>query len=244
MLLSCIRAENMKLRGSAIWLIFLIIPLISAVYGTFNYMLNLEILTQAWYSLFTQHTLFYSLFFFSPLVGVYCAYLWRIEFMGHNINRIMSQPVPPMMIFFAKFVVVMKLALLTQGFVCVLYVLCGKLFVHLPGFPPVQIILYMLRGTVGAMAIVSLQLLLSMVVRSFAVPVLIALLGGVAGMLMTSHDMGLIWPYALMMMGMNSNKAEDMLSGGIMGFIISCAGFTLLFVGAAWWIMRRRDVRA
>ncbi|MFR2020841.1 MAG: hypothetical protein ACLS6G_10240 [Christensenellales bacterium] len=33
-----------------------------AGYGTFNYLQNLEILTDGWYSLWTQHTLFYSLF--------------------------------------------------------------------------------------------------------------------------------------------------------------------------------------
>ena len=45
MLLRCIRAENRKLRRSPIWLLFLAVPAISAVYGTFNYNMNLEILT-------------------------------------------------------------------------------------------------------------------------------------------------------------------------------------------------------
>ena len=45
MLLRCIRAENRKLRRSPIWLLFLAVPAISAVYGTFNYNMNLEILS-------------------------------------------------------------------------------------------------------------------------------------------------------------------------------------------------------
>ncbi|MFQ9807576.1 MAG: hypothetical protein ACLR07_14850 [Christensenellales bacterium] len=63
MLRRCICAENRKLHASPIWLMFLILPIISAGYGTFNYLQNLEILTDGWYSLWTQHTLFYSLFF-------------------------------------------------------------------------------------------------------------------------------------------------------------------------------------
>ena len=51
MLKRCIRAENRKLHTSPIWLLFLILPLISAGYGTFNYLQNLEILTDGWYSL-------------------------------------------------------------------------------------------------------------------------------------------------------------------------------------------------
>ena len=44
MLLRCIRAENRKLHASPIWFMFFILPIISAGYGTFNYLQNLEIL--------------------------------------------------------------------------------------------------------------------------------------------------------------------------------------------------------
>lgn len=43
MLLRCIRAENRKLHASPIWFMFFILPIISAGYGTFNYLQNLEI---------------------------------------------------------------------------------------------------------------------------------------------------------------------------------------------------------
>ena len=75
MLRRCICAENRKLHASPIWLMFLILPIISAGYGTFNYLQNLEILTDGWYSLWTQHTLFYSLFFYPAMVAAYAAYL-------------------------------------------------------------------------------------------------------------------------------------------------------------------------
>ena len=44
MLKRCIAAENRKLHRSPIWLLFFVMPLISASYGTFNYLQNLEIL--------------------------------------------------------------------------------------------------------------------------------------------------------------------------------------------------------
>ena len=47
MLKRCIIAENRKLHASPIWVIFFVLPLISAGYGTFNYLQNLEILTAA-----------------------------------------------------------------------------------------------------------------------------------------------------------------------------------------------------
>lgn len=244
MLYRCILAENRKLRGSAIWLVFLIVPLISAIYGTFNYTQNLGTLTPGWHSLFTQHTLFYALFFFSPLVGVYAAYLWRLEHLGHNWNLIMTAPVPRFALYAAKLAVVLKMALLTQAWVCALYVALGKLWAFLPGWPPLEIIVWLMRGAIGAVPIIALQLLLSMLIRGFAVPVMIALGGGVAGMLMTGNGFGLAWPYSLMMMGMNSARAEDVLAGSLGAYAAACVCFTLLFCLLAALALKRRDVRA
>lgn len=133
MLKRCILAENRKLHASPIWAMFFVLPILSATYGTFNYLQNLEILTDGWYSLWTQHTLFYSMLFFPAMVATYAAYLWRLEHLGHNWNLIMASPVPPLDLFAAKFAVVTKLALLTHGFVFALFVFCGKVFAHLPG---------------------------------------------------------------------------------------------------------------
>lgn len=44
MLKRCITAENRKLHVSPIWVMFFLLPIISAGYGTFNYLQNLEIL--------------------------------------------------------------------------------------------------------------------------------------------------------------------------------------------------------
>lgn len=146
MLKRCILAENRKLHASPIWAMFFALPILSATYGTFNYLQNLEILTDGWYSLWTQHTLFYSMFFFPAMAATYAAYLWRLEHLGHNWNLIMASPVPPLDLFAAKFAVVTKLALLTHGFVFALFVFCGKVFAHLPGLPPVTLPLFLLRG--------------------------------------------------------------------------------------------------
>lgn len=244
MLQRCIRAENRKLHASPIWAMFFILPVLSAAYGTFNYLQNLEILTDGWYSLWTQHTLFYSMLFFPAMVGAYAAYLWRLEHLGHNWNLIMAMPVRPLDLFAAKFVVVAKLALLTHGYVFALFVVCGKLFAHLPGFPPATLPLYLLRGALGALAVIAAQLVLAMVIRSFAVPIFLALLGGISGMLAGSKGLSLFWPYCLMQMGMNANKQEDVLSGAYLPFFVSCLLWLAALFLLAWLLLRKRDVKA
>ena len=226
MLIRCILAENRKLHGAVIWLVFLIVPMLSALYGTVNFLQNLELLTFDW----TQHTLFYTLFFFAPMVGVYAAYLWRLEHLGHNWNLILSVPVPRSCLFLAKFLVVAKMTLLTQGWVFFLYLLAGKLWAKLPGWPPVEIVIWLLRGVLGSLGVIAFELLLAMVIRSFAVPVLAGLAGGVSGMLAASKGISLLWPFALMQAGMNANLA--------------CLLWAGLFLGVAALLLRVRDVRS
>ena len=244
MLKRCILAENRKLHASPIWAMFFVLPILSATYGTFNYLQNLEILTDGWYSLWTQHTLFYSMLFFPAMVATYAAYLWRLEHLGHNWNLIMASPVPPLDLFAAKFAVVTKLALLTHGFVFALFVFCGKVFAHLPGLPPVTLPLFLLRGLLGALAVIAAQLVLAMVIRSFAVPIFLGLLGGITGIFFSSKGFGLLWPYSLMQLGMNSNKSADALAGSYGLFAASCLGWLAVFFLLAHLLLRRCDVRA
>lgn len=244
MLIRCIRAENRKLNASPIWIMFFLLPVISAGYGTFNYLQNIALLTESWYSLWTQHTLFYSLFFFPAMVAIYAAYLWRLEHLGHNWNLIMAAPVRPFLLYFAKFAVTVKLVLLTQLLIFALYCLCGKTFAALPGWPPIQTLFFLLHGVLGGLSVIALQLILSMLIRSFAVPIFIALFGGIVGMLAASQGKGLYWPYSLMQYGMNSNKSEDLLAGSYGSFFVACLVWLFFLFILAQQFLARRDVKS
>ena len=194
------------------------------------------------YSLWTQYTLFYALFFYSPLIGICAAYLWRVEHHGHNWNLMMTMPIHSLCMFTAKFLVTAKAALLTQGWLFLLYVGGGRVFAGLGGFPSPQILLWLLRGSLGGLTIITIQLVLSMLIRSFALPVLLALCGSILGLLVINADLGLLWPYALMLLGMNANHAQDMMSGSLLPFFASCAVFLALAFCAAHMLLTRRDV--
>ena len=106
MLFACMRAELMKLKRSFIWSVFLILPVISTIMGCFNYIQNTDIVGVSWYSLWTQTTLFYSNFFYAPLIAVYCAYLWRLENFNRNRNALLAAPVPIPCLYLAQFLAI------------------------------------------------------------------------------------------------------------------------------------------
>lgn len=243
MLSACIKSEQLKIRRSYIWIAFFLTPLVPAFMGTMNYMNNLALLKSEWFSLWTQQTLFYSNFFFSPLIAVYCSYLWRMENMNKNRNMIMTAPVPVRDIFLGKLIVIAKAVFLIQLWVYVLFVLSGWL-VHLPGLPPLQTLFYIFRGLLGGLAVAALQLLLSMVIRSFALPIAIAIIGSVTGLLAANTAAGFLYPYSLMMLGMNANRSEDMLAGNGIIFFASALLYICLFCGIAVLLLKRQDVKA
>lgn len=243
MLSLTIKAENRKLRGSVIWFACFLLPIIPAIMGTFNYLQNLEILSSGWYSLWTQLTLFYSSFFYAPMIALYCSYLWRLEHLNHNWNVLMTLPVSVPDIFLGKLFIIIKVTIITQLWMYLLFCFCGKA-ANLEGLPALTLFLWAVRGTFAGFAIGALQLLLSMVIRSFALPIGISLAGSILGLFLATNGKGLYWPYSLMLMGMNSNSNEDKLAGDTGPFLISVLLFFFLFCSIGIYLLKHRDVKS
>ena len=74
---------------------------------------------------------------------------------------------------------------------------------------------------------VAVQLLVSLVVRSFAAPVGIALAGSVAGLLLSSKGWGLWWPWALMSLASNANGGGTLAPAELVRFVGVVALFSI-----------------
>lgn len=227
--LSSVRCEQLKCKGTLIWPAFLLIPLIPILLGTGNYLGNLEILSAEWYSLWTQVSLFYATFFFPPLIGAYCAFLWRYENFNHNRNTLFSRPVSYAMIYLSKLSMVLLLTVLTQLWFALLFLGAGIISgLSLP-FPS-QLLFWIGRALPGAFVIASLQFLIASFIQNFALPIALGLFGGVTGLLAANMKAGFLWPYSQMLLGMNSNQSEDLLAGRQELFFLSCFLYLILFI--------------
>lgn len=248
--MNAIRAELLKLRRSAVWIIVVVLPLFAVVTGTVNYVLNVGELSSTWSSYWSQVTLFYGLLYLSIGVAVLASTLWRMEHRG-NWPRLLAAPVSPGSILTAKLaalallVVVMQAVLIATGWIA------GILAAGLPPALPANVLLVLALSALPAIAVAALQSLLSMLIRSFAAPVMLAVLGCVLGLglMLAGHDsLALAVPYALVtrvlgMLGALTTAAPlswaEAARVGLPSLALAAA-FTAL--GAL--VLARRDIRA
>lgn len=242
MLLKLLRAERMKLKHSPVWLAFILMPIIPAVLGTINYLGNLELLTSEWYSLWSQHTIFTSYFFLPIMLGIYCAYIMRLEQNNHNWNKTLTMPVPKSEIFLAKLLTVTFMILLSEIWIAGLLIISGKIIGMTAAFPLKEIIIWCSLGTLGGMVMAAAQLIISIFIRSFALSVGISLGGGISGLVFLAKNLGHLWPYSLMAYGMNSNSPQELLASGYAQFVIICLVYIILFTFLGSFIMNKQEL--
>ncbi len=233
-----IKAERLKLKRSPIWLAFFILPLLSAFFGTGNYVMNQGVLNSEWFSLWSQHSLFLCFFFMPALIGTVCSYLWRLEHLRTNWNNFLTAPVPLLCLYLGKLFQAAKVVMLGNTWIFFLYFLCGKLCRLEMHFPP-QALEWFLCGILGSIVICCVQLAISMVVRSFAVPIGIGLAGGIGGMLIVNKGAGLFYPYSLYSIGMRANNPQMEIDLRV--FVVSCICYIVLFCGLSVAGLRRHE---
>ena len=241
MLLRCLNAELQKCRRSPVWLAFLVLPIFPAILGTGNYLSNLDALGNGWYSLWSQHTLFSSMFFLPALLGVFCSWQWRLEHTDHNWNSFLTAPVPVRDLYAAKLILAAGVSVLAQGCIGVLFLLSGKIAGLSAPIPP-ELLSWLLYGALGGVAVCAIQLFLSHIIRAFAPPVALALIGGIAGLLFTARGLGYVFPYSLLCLGMRANNPQMVLRP--FSFLLSVLIYGIVFVFLALWYLKRREIAA
>ena len=241
MLLRCLKAEIQKCRRSPVWVAFLVLPIFPAILGTGNYLGNIEVLDNAWYSLWSQHTLFSSMFFLPALLGVFCAWQWRLEHTDHNWNSFLTAPVPVRDLYGAKLILAAAVSLLAQVCIGVLFLLSGKI-AGIPGPVPPELPEWLLCGALGGISVCAVQLFFSLVIRAFAPPVAFGLADGILGLLFTAQGLGYAFPYSLLCLGMRANSPQMELN--LPTFVLSALVYTVGFAILSLQYLKRRNIAA
>ena len=173
---SLLAAEAIKLRRSSAWVVAVLLPLLAVITGTVNFIMNRESF-EGWISLSSQITLFYSMMFCSLGIALLASTVWRVEHRGTSWNAMRTTPHSPTAVALAKTLVILVPVLAMQVVLLALTWLAGAIIAGLGPAIPIAFVASSLLATLGALPLVALQSLLSMLMRSFAAPVALAFVG-------------------------------------------------------------------
>lgn len=213
------RAEVIKLKRSSTWIIALVLPLLAVVTGTINLANNTEALTEGWASFTSQVVLFYGLLFYSMGISLLAATVWRVEHRGTNWNLLLTTTVRPVRLVLAKLAVILVPVVLMQIVLVAGAAIAGVLVLRLNGPFPWEFAVVGIIAVVAALPLIAFQSLLSMLIRSFAAPVALCLVGcvvGVAAVTSTAlRPIGYVLPQAINTRALNLGSTAIAGSGGL-----------------------------
>lgn len=195
-----LRAEFIKLKRSLSWTVVMLLPLVMVLSGAVNTIMAGEQPEDGWHTMWLRSAVFYGLFPLAAGIAILASLIWRNEHQGGNWNALMSGPTSTWRIITAK---AASLAMLVTGMQILLLgsvIVVGKTVFGLPGLPPAEHFGVTALIAVACLPVAVLQSGLSMVFRSFAVPIAVAFTGaGFAVVLLLAEVPGVVWalPYAL-----------------------------------------------
>ncbi|WP_438388617.1 ABC transporter permease [Actinopolyspora saharensis] len=194
-------AEFLKLKRSLSWAVVLLLPTVAIVTGTATTLASGHPLEDGWHTLWMRVVVFYGLFPLAIGVATLASLVWRVEHQGGNWNALMSRSVPSAHVVLGKLSVLAVLAAAMQVVLVAGVVVVGELVFALPGTLPARYLPASVVIVVACLPVAALQSGLSMLMRSFAAPVAVALPGAAAGvlLLMTGLEVpATVLPYGLL----------------------------------------------
>lgn len=243
-------AEMIKLRRSQAWAVVVLLPLIIAGVGTFNTIASGAELAEGWRTLWLRTVVFYGLFPLALGVAVLASLAWKSEHRGGNWNALMSGPVPSTRIVIAKTAVVATLTAAMNVVMLAAVVVVGKVVFSLDGMLPSELFATSALVVVGSLPVAALQSGLSMAIRSFAVPIAIALVGaGTSVFLLTAEVTEAIFvlPYALatratQLASGTFSDSGSLTTGSALSVLTATALLTVVVVAVTGRALNRRDI--
>ena len=229
-------AEIIKLKRSSVWVVAVMLPLLAVITGTANFMINRESF-EGWISLSSQITLFYSMMFCSLGIALLASTVWRVEHRGTSWNAMRTTPHSPAAVALAKTLVILVPVLAMQGVLLALAWLAGITVAGLGPAIPTAFVASGLLAALGALPLVAVQSLLSMLMRSFAAPVAVAFLGCVVsfGLLASQNPLIYLVPQGILSKTLTLGSSAVSTAGKLDAASMLPLVFAIVCIGAVMW---------
>jgi ABC-2 type transport system permease protein len=235
--------ELKKIRKATVFPIIVGFEVLSVVIGTVLFLqVRQDFAKQGvyWLGLWGQSAFYYAQIFFPILISILVSLVCRAEHLNKNWQRLKALPVRPSQIIMDKLLFLMFLTFISELLFLGLFSISGWIL----NLPMANFTLYSLGvvyGWIGSVAIISIQLFLSIKFESFTTPILIATGGAIAGIVslfINEHLMN-VFPYAQITIGMRARSLTLFSGNQAIAFII----VNLLFGGLGFLLSIRQLVK-
>ncbi len=147
---------------------------------------------------------------------------------------------PAYRIVWNKLAVCAGVSLLTMLWLGGVFIVCGRC-AGITAPIPAELADWLFFGFIGSVSVCAVQLFLSLIIRSFAVPIGLGLVGGVAGLVITAKGFEYALPYGLLSIGLRANNPDRALNYEL--FLTSSVIFILLFYLLSVVYIKHNDVK-
>lgn len=155
----------------------------------------------------------------------------------------MTTPVSRSTVFIAKMVVLAKSILAAQVLLMVFIIIVGKIVFHFEQPIPINMLWWLFMGWFSALSVGAVQLYLSMRIRSFAVPVGLAVCLSIGGLAFHIAGLSVMFPYSQIILGLSSQD-EVLPIDSIATLVPMVLVYTVVFVILAAHYLKKTDVVA
>ncbi|MGT2908127.1 ABC transporter permease [Streptococcus dentiloxodontae] len=238
--------EFKKIRKSAIPIILIFFNLVGTLLGTMLFALSRKYLvdgTEAF--ILWGQTVFYSSQIFTPiLIGIICSISCQFEESNKNWQRLLTIPIKPGRIVLAKIASLSVIMAISQLLVLCFYILSAVILkVSFASFLP-DFLLWSVTGWLGTVAIVTVQIFISVRLKNFAVPILISAILAMAGLmsLFIGQSLFTIFPYTQVAVGLRVRTLVSFTLPELALFLGLNALYISLFYGLAVRQLKKRFV--
>ena len=120
-----------------------------------------------------------------------------------------------------------------------LYLISGAL-IHMDGKLPSGLLSWLVMGILSSWTICAFQVFVSLVIRNFVLPIILAFLGGFAGLACIAKGIPYLTPFSLFDLAMNQ---RELGAADVSLFAFSSVIFITVFIMAAILYLSHADVR-
>ena len=252
-----IYSEFLKLKRSMSWAVVVLLPIIMVVAGSVSTIAGEGEFADGWHTLWIRSIGFYGMAILPVGIAILASLVWRVEHKNGNWNALMSRPIPSAQVVVGKVAAVAVLAAAMQLVFVVTVITLGKFAFGLPGMLPAEYLLGSVLVIVACVPVAALQSALSTFLRSFAVPVAIALVftGASTMALLLGVQAVLVLPYAMLTHatqigttlvsgeGTSFNASALTVESVLFGVLVASA-VSAVIIAVTAMLLNRSDTRA